>query len=78
MTQDHETNKELAHILIQLFSALEDRVIDAREGAQLCRAVVMIIAKVKPRLPKIWHRLLLDTASNVLKEASDYLDGLEP
>ena len=78
MTQDHETNKELAHILIQLFSALEDRVIDAREGAQLCRAVVMIIAKVKPRLPKIWHRLLLDTPSNVLKEASDYLDGLEP
>tara|TARA_R100001443_G_scaffold116528_1_gene137193 strand:- start:4981 stop:5217 length:237 start_codon:yes stop_codon:yes gene_type:complete len=78
MKTDHETNKELAHILIQLFSALEDRVIDAREGAQLCRAVVMIIAKVKPRLPKIWHRLLLDTASNVLKEASDYLDGLEP
>ena len=78
MKQDQETNKELASILIQLFKALEDRVIDAKEGASLCRAVVLIIAKIRPRLPKLWQRLVIDTASNILVETSQFLDGLEP
>jgi len=78
MTTDQQTNKEIAHILIQLFAALEDRVIDAQEGASLCQAVIIIIAKIRPRLPKIWHRLVLDTAANILQETADFLKGLEP
>ena len=36
MKQDQETNKELASILIQLFKALEDRVIDSKAMAASC------------------------------------------
>ena len=74
---DHETNKEIGRILLSLFQALEDRVINATEGAELCRAVVVIIAKIRSRLPKLWQRILLDTASNILTETASYLEDLE-
>ena len=76
MTQDHETNKDLAIILLELFKILEDRKVDAKEGAQLCKACVIILHKIRSRIPKLWQRICIDTVINILNELAEYLHGL--
>jgi len=73
---DPKTNKELALILLELFKILEDRKVDAKEGAQLCKACVVILQKIRSRIPKLWQRICIDTAINILLELSEYLLGL--
>ena len=76
--RDQETNKQLANVLFELFKILEDRKVDAKEGAQLCRACVLILQKVRSRVPKLWQRIAIDTVINILLEVSEYLNELEP
>ena len=54
---DPKTNKDLALILLELFKILEDRKVDAKEGAQLCKACVVILQKIRSRIPKLWQRI---------------------
>lgn len=75
--QDQKTNKDLANVLFELFRILEDKKVDAREGAQLCRACVVILQKVRGRVPKLWQRIAIDTVINILLEVSEYLNDLE-
>ncbi len=75
--QDHETNKDLAIILLELFKILEDRKVDAKEGAQLCKACVIILHKIRSRIPKLWQRICIDTVINILNELAEYLRGLD-
>ena len=75
--QDHETNKDLAIILLELFKILEDRKVDAKEGAQLCKACVIILHKIRSRIPKLWQRICIDTVINILNELAEYLHGLD-
>jgi hypothetical protein len=77
MTQDKETEKQLYTVLLDLFRILEDRKIDAREGAQLCRACILILQKIRSRVPKLWQRIAIDTVVNILNEVGEYLRGLE-
>ena len=77
MTEDQQTNKDLAAVLLELFKILEDRTVDAREGAQLCKACIMILHKIRPRVPKLWQRITVDTVINILLELSSYLLDLE-
>lgn len=74
---DQESNRELAKVLLELFRILEDKKVDAQEGAQLSRACVVILRKVRSRVPKLWQRICIDTAMNILQELSEYLDNLE-
>ena len=76
--RDQQTNKELANVLFELFKILEDRKVDAKEGAQLCRACVLILQKIRGRVPKLWQRIAIDTVINILLEVSEYLNELEP
>ena len=76
--RDQETNKQLANVLFELFKILEDRKVDAKEGAQLCRACVLILQKIRSRVPKLWQRIAIDTVINILLEVSEYLNELEP
>ncbi len=75
--QDQKTNKDLANVLFELFRILEDKKVDAKEGAQLCRACVVILQKVRGRVPKLWQRIAIDTVINILLEVSEYLNDLE-
>jgi exonuclease VII small subunit len=75
---DRKTEKELYEVLIELFRILEDRVIDSKEGAQLCRACILILQKIRSRVPKLWQRITIDTVINILNEVQEYLIGLEP
>lgn len=75
--KDHETNRQLASVLLELFKILEDRKIDAQEGSQLCRACVLILRKVRNRVPKLWQRICIDTSINILNEVAEYLKDLE-
>jgi hypothetical protein len=70
---DRTTEKDLYSVLIELFRILEDRTIDAQEGAQLCRACVLILQKIRTRVPKLWQRITIDTSINILNELSEYL-----
>ncbi len=73
---DQKTNRDLANILFELFKILEDRKVDAQEGAQLCRACVVILQKVRSRVPKLWQRIAIDTVVNILLEVAEYLKDL--
>jgi len=75
--RDQETNKDLANVLIDLFRILEDRKVTATEGAQLCKACVVILQKIRGRVPKLWQRIAIDTVINILLEVSEYLIDLE-
>jgi len=75
--QDQKTNRDLANVLFELFRILEDKKVDAKEGAQLCRACVVILQKVRGRVPKLWQRIAIDTVINILLEVSEYLNDLE-
>ena len=75
--RDRKTEKELYEVLIDLFRILEDRVIDSKEGAQLCRACIMILQKIRSRVPKLWQRITIDTVINILNEVQEYLIGLD-
>lgn len=78
MTQtDRETNKQLASVLLELFKILEDRKVDSEEGAQLCKACVVILRKIRGRIPKLWQRIAIDTVINILNEVHDYLMSLD-
>jgi len=76
--RDQQTNKELANVLFELFKILEDRKVDAKEGSQLCRACVLILQKIRGRVPKLWQRIAIDTVINILLEVAEYLNELEP
>jgi|TARA_R100000664_G_scaffold26000_1_gene36102 hypothetical protein len=75
--QDQKTNRDLANVLFELFRILEDKKVDAKEGSQLCRACVVILQKVRGRVPKLWQRIAIDTVINILLEVSEYLNDLE-
>jgi len=75
--RDQQTNKDLANVLIDLFRILEDRKVTATEGAQLCKACVVILQKIRGRVPKLWQRIAIDTVINILLEVSEYLLELE-
>ena len=75
--RDQETNKDLANVLIDLFRILEDRKVTATEGSQLCKACVVILQKIRGRVPKLWQRIAIDTVINILLEVSEYLIDLE-
>jgi len=75
--RDQQTNKDLANVLIDLFRILEDRKVTATEGAQLCKACVVILQKIRGRVPKLWQRIAIDTVINILLEVSEYLIDLE-
>ena len=75
--RDQETNRELASVLFELFRILEDKKVDAKEGAQLWRACVLILQKIRGRVPKLWQRIAIDTVINILLEVSEYLNELE-
>ena len=75
--RDRKTEKELYEVLIDLFRILEDRVIDSKEGAQLCRACIMILQKIRSRVPKLRQRITIDTVINILNEVQEYLIGLD-
>ena len=75
--RDQETNRELASVLFELFRILEDKKVDAKEGAQLCRACVLILQKIRGRVPKLWQRIAIDTVINILLEVSEYLNELK-
>ena len=75
---DKVTEKQLYGVLLELFRILEDRVIDSKEGAQLCRACILILQKIRSRVPKLWQRITIDTVINILNEVQEYLLGLEP
>ena len=78
MTQtDRETNKQLASVLLELFKILEDRKVDSQEGAQLCKACVVILRKIRGRIPKLWQRIAIDTVINILNEVHEYLMSLD-
>jgi len=74
---DRPTEKQLYQILLELFKILEDRTIDAKEGSQLCRACVLILHKIRGRVPRLWQRITIDTVINILNELSEYLMQLE-
>jgi len=73
---DRKTEKDLYSVLIELFKILEDRTIDAKEGAQLCKACILILQKIRARVPKLWQRITIDTSINILNELSEYLISL--
>jgi|TARA_R100000353_G_scaffold172323_1_gene137380 hypothetical protein len=75
--KDLQTDRQLYQVLLELFKILEDRVIDAKEGSQLCKACVMILRKLRGRVPKLWQRIMIDTVINILNEVSEYLLNLE-
>ena len=75
--KDQETNKQLASVLLELFKILDDRKVDAKEGAQLCQACVMILHKIRSRIPKLWQRIAIDTVINILNEVREYLLNLD-
>lgn len=75
--EDRQRNKEIAVILLDLFRILDDRKITTEEGIELCKACVKILHKIRDRVPKLWQRICIDTACNVLLEVSQYLDNLE-
>ena len=74
---DSTTEKQLYTVLLELFKILEDRTIDAKEGSQLCKVCVMILRKIRSRVPRLWQRIAIDTVINILNEVSEYLITLE-
>jgi len=74
---DRQTEKQLYQVILELFRILEDRTIDAKEGAQLCRVCILILHKLRGRVPKLWQRITIDTVVNILNELSEYLKSFE-
>ena len=74
---DRQTEKQLYQVILELFRILEDRTIDAKEGAQLARVCVMILHKIRGRVPRLWQRIAIDTVINILNEVSEYLESME-
>tara|TARA_R110000737_G_scaffold274180_1_gene281091 strand:- start:75 stop:314 length:240 start_codon:yes stop_codon:yes gene_type:complete len=72
-----QNDQEVALLIFQLMKALEDRSIDAKEGALLCQGAIKLITKVRGQLPRLWQRFLMDTAISALEEAAKYLQSVE-
>jgi hypothetical protein len=69
-----EHDNELSAILIQLFSILDDRTIDAEEGILICRAGMQLLKKVREKMPKYWQRILIDASCTALEECAQFLE----
>ena len=69
-----ENRKDFIRIMGQLMTALEDREIDAEEGALLCQTAAKLIERCRPLFCTWWQRAILNSASNALNECAHHLD----
>jgi predicted RNA binding protein with dsRBD fold (UPF0201 family) len=71
-----ENTQDFIKVMSQLMHALEDRELDAEEGALLCKTAAQLINRCRPLFTKWWQRALLDSARSALEECSNHLDKL--
>jgi hypothetical protein len=74
--QKIENTQDFIRVMGQLLHALEDRELDATEGALLCKTAAQLINRCRPLFTKWWQRALLDSARSALEECSDHLARL--
>ena len=78
MTEDQkiENTQDFVKVMAQLMIALEDRELDAEEGAALTKTAAALLDRCRPLFRKWWQRALLDSASSALRECSNHLETL--
>ena len=73
---DPQNTRDFVKVMAQLIHALEDRELDAEEGAMLCKTASSLINRCRPLFKKWWQRALLDSAASALAECGEHLQKL--
>ena len=68
--------QELIQTIRTLILTVQDGVIDADEGGDLCRAAASLLQQVAPNLPRWWMRSAVIAAVAALHESAIFLDNI--